>query len=100
MITYLTHPLHGTHVAYSQDEVERCQRNGWKVREEPRKASPTPPPPAPEPQRQEEPEMVTVFADHSAAPIYTETKVVQAQEEVIEVPERRTPVRMPRRSGK
>lgn len=32
MITYMTHPDHGTHIAYSKAEVERCESNGWSVR--------------------------------------------------------------------
>lgn len=34
MPIYLTHPLHGVHVAYTEDEVRECQKNGWKVRED------------------------------------------------------------------
>lgn len=33
---YLTHPLHGVHVAYHPQEVERCVSDGWAVREESR----------------------------------------------------------------
>ena len=32
MITYMTHPDHGTHIAYSDAEVDRCKNNGWSVR--------------------------------------------------------------------
>lgn len=32
---YLTHPKHGVHVAYSADEVKRCEANGWTLRQEP-----------------------------------------------------------------
>lgn len=31
---YLVHPNHGVHVAYSEDEVERCRAHGWVPREE------------------------------------------------------------------
>lgn len=31
MTTYLTHPEHGTHLAYDDGEVERCKKNGWVV---------------------------------------------------------------------
>lgn len=47
MIVYLTHPKHGTHIAYSDDEVARCQSNGWKVRDD--TVKPAVPPPAPAP---------------------------------------------------
>lgn len=44
MLVYLTHPQHGTHVAYTHDEVERLTRlYGWKVKE------PEAPNPEPEP---------------------------------------------------
>lgn len=36
MLVYMTHPNHGTHIAYSQSEVDTCKANGWKVREPPR----------------------------------------------------------------
>ncbi len=38
---YLTHPGHGTHIAYTSQEVADCLANGWKIREEPK---PVPPP--------------------------------------------------------
>lgn len=31
-VSYMTHPEHGVHIAYSQDEVERCKAHGWKER--------------------------------------------------------------------
>jgi hypothetical protein len=34
MLIYMTHPNHGTHIAYSQGEIDDCLKNGWKVREE------------------------------------------------------------------
>jgi hypothetical protein len=34
MVVYMTHPQHGTHIAYSQQEVEACQKNGWSIRPE------------------------------------------------------------------
>jgi hypothetical protein len=34
MITYLTHPQHGVHVAYTDFEVADCIKNGWSVRGE------------------------------------------------------------------
>ena len=46
MPTYLTHPEHGTHIAYSEMEIENCKQNGWSVygSEPPRKAIKEPPP--------------------------------------------------------
>lgn len=32
-ITYLRHDLHGVHVAYSEDEVKRLEKDGWKRRD-------------------------------------------------------------------
>lgn len=29
---YLTHPVHGVHVAYHDHEVARCEAEGWTVR--------------------------------------------------------------------
>lgn len=46
MIVYLTHPKHGVHVAYSDDEVARCKANGWSVRVDAPKPPPEPPAPA------------------------------------------------------
>jgi hypothetical protein len=34
MLTYMTHPEHGTHIAYDHAEVERLQKTGWTVRTE------------------------------------------------------------------
>lgn len=34
MLVYLTHPQHGTHIAYDQSEVDRCKANGWVLRDE------------------------------------------------------------------
>lgn len=34
MQIYLTHPDHGTHIAYSDQEVERCKANGWVLRKD------------------------------------------------------------------
>lgn len=34
MPTYLTHSEHGTHIVYTQADVDACLKNGWKVREE------------------------------------------------------------------
>lgn len=34
MPVYLVHEKHGTHIAYSPDEVQRCIANGWKLRDE------------------------------------------------------------------
>lgn len=34
MMTFLTHPEHGTHIAYTDSEVALCQKNGWTVRPE------------------------------------------------------------------
>ena len=31
MLVYMTHPNHGTHIAYSDDEVEKCKTHGWVV---------------------------------------------------------------------
>lgn len=31
MLVYMSHPNHGTHIAYSQAEVDTCKANGWKV---------------------------------------------------------------------
>lgn len=38
MVTYMTHPEHGTHIAYSDVEIETCKNNGWSVRDEPKEA--------------------------------------------------------------
>lgn len=43
MIYYLTHPQHGSHVAYSEDEVARCKASGWVER-----GAAASPPPAPQ----------------------------------------------------
>ena len=32
MLTYLTHPLHGTHIAYTEQEIAQCEKNGWTKR--------------------------------------------------------------------
>lgn len=29
MIVYLYHKDHGVHIAYTEQEVERCKLNGW-----------------------------------------------------------------------
>ena len=34
---FLVHPKHGTHIAYSQLEVDECLKNGWVVREDKKK---------------------------------------------------------------
>lgn len=34
MAIYMTHPDHGTHICYSQSEVDSCVKNGWSLREE------------------------------------------------------------------
>lgn len=47
MIVYMTHPQHGTHIAYSDDEVSRCKANGWSVRVDAPKPAPAPPPAPP-----------------------------------------------------
>lgn len=31
---YLKHPDHGTHIAYTPEEVEACRKHGWKPVEE------------------------------------------------------------------
>lgn len=31
MLIYMTHPKHGIHIAYSDQEVEYNKKNGWKV---------------------------------------------------------------------
>lgn len=31
MLTYLSHPKHGIHIAYSQTEIDACVGNGWSV---------------------------------------------------------------------
>lgn len=31
---YMVHPVHGTHIAYDSDEVERNKLNGWTLRDE------------------------------------------------------------------
>lgn len=36
MAVYMTHPDHGTHIAYSEVEVETCKKNGWSLRDEPK----------------------------------------------------------------
>ena len=32
MEIYLTHPEHGTHIAYSEAEERECAKSGWKRR--------------------------------------------------------------------
>lgn len=34
-MVYLTHPNHGTHIAYTNLEVEECIKAGWTIKEEP-----------------------------------------------------------------
>ena len=34
MVVYMTHPRHGTHIAYSDAEGETCKKNGWSLRED------------------------------------------------------------------
>lgn len=34
MAIYLIHPLHGTHVVSTQNEVDICFENGWKLKED------------------------------------------------------------------
>lgn len=46
MIVYMTHPQHGTHIAYSEDEVARCKLSGWSVRDDAKKAQAPQAPPA------------------------------------------------------
>lgn len=36
MAIYMTHPDHGTHICYSQSEVDSCVKNGWSLRDEPK----------------------------------------------------------------
>ncbi len=31
MTTYLTHPDHGVHLAYTDEEIKKCEATGWKV---------------------------------------------------------------------
>lgn len=38
MATYMTHPDHGTHIAYSEAEIETCKQHGWSLRDEPKEA--------------------------------------------------------------
>ncbi len=33
---FLEHPVHGTHIAYTNQEVEQCEKNGWKRRDAPK----------------------------------------------------------------
>lgn len=33
-MVYLTHPNHGTHIAYTQQEVESCLKAGWTIRQD------------------------------------------------------------------
>ena len=33
MMTFLTHPLHGTHIAYTDQEIALCKKNGWTERD-------------------------------------------------------------------
>jgi len=39
MLVYLTHPLHGVHIAYSDAEVKLCLKNGWTVKDAAEKAA-------------------------------------------------------------
>lgn len=34
MLVYLKHEKHGTHIAYDEEEVKRCEANGWKLKDE------------------------------------------------------------------
>lgn len=34
MVVYLTHQQHGVHVAYSQQNVDECLKNGWQLKAE------------------------------------------------------------------
>lgn len=35
MLIYLTHPNHGTHIAYTQDEADKLvKESGWTIRKE------------------------------------------------------------------
>ena len=34
-VIYLVHEKHGTHVAYSLDEVKRLEANGWRLKDAP-----------------------------------------------------------------
>ncbi len=43
MIIRLTHPKHGTHLAYSEAEAQTCEGNGW-IREQAIPATPAPVP--------------------------------------------------------
>ena len=59
MAIYLVHPGHGTHIAYTSQEVADCLANGWKLRDEPKSIptlDPVPvieaPKPTPIPERQ------------------------------------------------
>lgn len=36
MAIYLTHKIHGTHIAITQDEVDICLSNGWELQEDKR----------------------------------------------------------------
>lgn len=36
MAIFITHPEHGQHVVYTNDELKRHEAKGWKVREEPK----------------------------------------------------------------
>lgn len=44
-VSYMTHPEHGVHIAYSKDEVERCKAHGWT--EKPGEGAETDPPQKP-----------------------------------------------------
>lgn len=34
-VIYLVHEKHGTHVAYSMDEVKRLEASGWRLKDAP-----------------------------------------------------------------
>ena len=36
MLVYMIHPNHGTHIAYTPQEVEDCLKNGWTFKDAPK----------------------------------------------------------------
>lgn len=42
-VIYLVHEKHGTHVAYSLDEVKRLEASGWRLKDAPAVSDASPP---------------------------------------------------------
>lgn len=55
---YMTHELHGVHIAYTEDEIKICESNGWKVREGQSVTAVSPPEPSTAPKKRGRPRKV------------------------------------------